>query len=423
MKKIYFLISLSLLTLFANATVHTIFVFCTGINPTTTPAVCGDSIRWSWGGCSDSSRSTGIPACATPWSFPINSTTPVYTIVPCAGTYNFTCYCNTSYFTGTIVVSCTLTASMTHTNLLCNGICTGSASVTASGGTPGYTYSWSPSGGTGATASSLCAGTYVCTITDANLGTTTASVTITQPPVLTGTQWQTDCLCFGDCTGTASVAASGGTPGYTYSWTPSGGNTSTSTGLCAGGYTCTITDANGCTITKTFLITQPTAISLIMTSTPASCSTCCDGTATVIPSGGTPAYTFMWTPPVSFIYLASNLCPGTYSCCVTDMNGCVSCDTTTVSFLTGFTHQSPFGNLSIIPNPSSNFITIEESFENASSSEISLLNVLGQSVYTKHLESAFKLNETIDLRALPRGIYFLSVTTNSGTEVRRIIKQ
>ncbi|HWY11453.1 MAG TPA: T9SS type A sorting domain-containing protein [Bacteroidia bacterium] len=108
MKKFYTLILIGLFSLSVNATVHTINVFCTGIAPSTITAVCGDSIKWAWGGCSDSSRSTVIPLCGTPWSFAINSITPKYTVVNCAGTWNFKCYCNTSYFTGTITVTCPL---------------------------------------------------------------------------------------------------------------------------------------------------------------------------------------------------------------------------------------------------------------------------------------------------------------------------
>ena len=108
MKKFYTLILIGLFSLSLNATVHTINVFCTGIAPSTVTAVCGDSIKWAWGGCSDSSRSTIIPACGTPWSFAINSIAPKYNVVNCAGTWNFTCYCNTSYFTGTITVTCPL---------------------------------------------------------------------------------------------------------------------------------------------------------------------------------------------------------------------------------------------------------------------------------------------------------------------------
>jgi hypothetical protein len=53
--------------------------------------------------------------------------------------------------------------------------------------------------------------------------------------------------------------ASGGTGTITYAWSPSGGTDATASDLAAGSYTCTITDENSCSITKTFSITEPSS--------------------------------------------------------------------------------------------------------------------------------------------------------------------
>lgn len=74
-----------------------------------------------------------------------------------------------------------LTATTSKTNVTCNGGSNGTASVSVATGVPPYTYSWSPSGGTGATATGLSAGTYTCTITDGELQQITKTFTITQP--------------------------------------------------------------------------------------------------------------------------------------------------------------------------------------------------------------------------------------------------
>jgi gliding motility-associated-like protein len=57
-------------------------------------------------------------------------------------------------------------SSLTYEDINCAGDSTGWIACHASGGTPGYTYDWQPYGGTGDTASGLCAGTYIVTITD-----------------------------------------------------------------------------------------------------------------------------------------------------------------------------------------------------------------------------------------------------------------
>ncbi|MCP9747026.1 SprB repeat-containing protein, partial [Lacihabitans sp. CS3-21] len=201
------------------------------------------------------------------------------------------------------------------------------ATVLASGGTPSYTYSWAPSGGTGATATGLQAGSYTCTITDANSCQITKTFTITQPGALSASTSQTNVSCNGGSNATATVLASGGTPSYTYSWAPSGGTGATATGLQAGSYTCTITDANSCQITKTFTITQPGTLSLISAGkVDVTCNSL--GSATVnVPTGGTTPYTYNWTPgnPIGDgTALASGLTAGNWICTITDNNGCTA---------------------------------------------------------------------------------------------------
>jgi gliding motility-associated-like protein len=207
------------------------------------------------------------------------------------------------------------------TPVSCFGGNTGSATVTASGGTAGYTYAWSPTGGTAATASNLTANCYTVTITDANGCTGTSSVCVTEPTTIAGVITTTATTCNGGADGTLSVAASGGTSGYTYAWTPAGGTAATTTPLPAGGYTVLVTDANGCTATYSGTITQPTAITSTSTFTAASCGNS-DGTATVTASGGTGALTYTWTPVGGNAATAINLPSGSYTCTITDANGC-----------------------------------------------------------------------------------------------------
>lgn len=228
-------------------------------------------------------------------------------------------------------------AAVTTTDVSCAGACDGTASVNASGGTPGYTYLWTPAPPTGqgtTDVSGLCAGNWSVTVSDANGCDTTIAFVIIEPAPMTAVPTQTDVTCGALCDGTASVVVSGGTPGYTYAWTPEPGGgqgTANATGLCAGAYSLTITDANGCELIVPFTIDDPAAITLSLQLTPASCPNVCDGTAGVIAGGGTAPYTYLWAPAPGGgqgTPNATGLCAQAYSLTVTDAVGC----DTTISF-------------------------------------------------------------------------------------------
>ncbi|MGV2480152.1 UNVERIFIED_CONTAM: SprB repeat-containing protein, partial [Salmonella enterica subsp. enterica serovar Weltevreden] len=119
------------------------------------------------------------------------------------------------------------------------------------GGTGAYMYSWSPSGGTAATATGLASGNYTVSITDANSCVKTQTYTIGATGTINGVITTTAVSCNGGSNGVASVAASGGSGAFTYTWSPSGGNAATASGLAMGTYTVNIKDANNCTISRT----------------------------------------------------------------------------------------------------------------------------------------------------------------------------
>jgi hypothetical protein len=237
-----------------------------------------------------------------------------------------TCESTTRTSITVTVAAAISTATAAQTNVSCNGGSNGSASVTPSGGAGAYTYSWSPSGGTAATATGLAAGTYTVTVTDANGCTATRNFTITQPTAIsTATGSQINVSCNGGTNGSASVTPSGGAGGYTYSWSPSGGTAATATGLAAGSYTVTVTDANSCTATRNFIITEPTAISTATGSqTNVSCNGGTNGSASITPSGGAGGYTYSWSPSGGTAATATGLSAGTYTVTVTDANSCMA---------------------------------------------------------------------------------------------------
>lgn len=219
-------------------------------------------------------------------------------------------------------------------NVLCNGQCTGSVTVSGNGGTAPYTYSWNttPVQNT-ATATNLCAGTYSVTVSDAGGCTTIQSVTLTEPALLT-LATSTDNAACGQPNGEASVTPQGGTSPYTYSWnTAPAQTTATATGLAPGQYIVTVTDANGCNQTAVAIVSNTTSFNTSVQSTDVSCEAeMCDGSALVAPSGGTAPYTFIWSDSLlQSTPTANGLCAGTYTVVITDANGCTATDSVTVN--------------------------------------------------------------------------------------------
>jgi len=223
--------------------------------------------------------------------------------------------------TGSMVPAVSTNQSLT--NVSCNGGNNGTATASASGGLPPYSYAWSPIGGTNATASNLTSGAYQVIVTDANGCSDTAKVSITEPAPLTlsaGTI--TNVSCYGGNNGTASVTANGGTSPYKFSWSPSGGTANNATGLTANTYTINVTDANGCTNSTTLTVSQPTALTSFVSISPVSCYGGNNGSATDIVTGGTPPYSYSWSPNGGSNSSATNLVTGTYVVTVTDANNC-----------------------------------------------------------------------------------------------------
>lgn len=225
----------------------------------------------------------------------------------------------TTTATATITEPTVIVSNLTSTNITCNGLNNGSVVLAPTGGVAPYTYLWN-NADTSSSLTGLAAGTYSVTITDANGCVITENVTITDPAVLTvANSSHTDVTWYGGNDGSATVSVTGGTAPYTYSWSPSGGTADTATGLVAGTYTVTVTDANGCTVTESFTIIQPIPLMVQSTSqTNAKCNGGADGTATIVAMGGNAPYTYLWSPSGGTNATATGLAAGTYSVLVTD---------------------------------------------------------------------------------------------------------
>ncbi|MEI7801365.1 MAG: gliding motility-associated C-terminal domain-containing protein, partial [Bacteroidota bacterium] len=269
----------------------------------------------------------GTPAYNYQWS---NGATTSSLLNLCPGTYDVTVTdangC-TATISGTVIEPpvLTITVDALTDTLGCNAAGTGSIDISVTGGTAFYSYSWS-NGATTQDLSSLGAGTYDVTVTDAHGCTTSlsASLTIVQVSSPIATTAVTNVTgCFGNANGAIDLTVTNGQAPFTYTWS-NGVTTQDLTNLAIGTYNVTVVDVNGCSTTSSGTVTQPTQVSAAsIVATNVTCFGLDNGFIDLTPSGGTPGYTFNWSSGATTEDI-SGLSPGVYDVTVTDANGCTA---------------------------------------------------------------------------------------------------
>lgn len=243
-----------------------------------------------------------------------------------AGTYTLTITDDNSC-TETVNVTITEPAVLsavitTATQPSACGLTDGAIDATVSGGTAPYTFTWS-NGGNTEDITAVGADVYTLDVTDANGCTISAIATLNDPnaPVIAvNTVVNTSCNAGND--GEIDVNVSAGTFPYTYSW-DNGSSLQDLTGLAAGNYTLTVTDAASCVSQFTVAVDEPTAITATAVVTDLGCNGDNDGAIDVTVSGGTEAgvYDFLWSN-TAITEDVSGLTAGSYTVTVTDDNAC-----------------------------------------------------------------------------------------------------
>lgn len=260
-----------------------------------------------------------------------NYTVSVTDSTGCMGTQHFT-----------IAEPAALTLNITKQDAGCSSTF-GSATANVSGGTVagGYNYLWNDaSAQTTMVATNLTPGPYSVVVKDDNNCSISGNVTISGSIPMTASINTSGATCLAN-DGSATVSVTGGSGPITYAWTPNVSTTNSATGLIAGIYECVVSDTAGCSITLTGNVANLAGITATITSsTDATCETTDDGTASVMATGGTMPYTYLW-PNGDTTASVNNLAPGTYVVQVEDYHGCRAYASVTI----GFTNSSPVVDL------------------------------------------------------------------------------
>lgn len=253
-----------------------------------------------------------------------------------AGTYSVTLTdangCSASTSTTITQPNSALIAAAQNDTLDCNGNTNGNIQLSVNGGTPNYIFNWDNGIGAVQNPVNLGVGIYNVTVTDANGCTANSSAQIIAPAVLTASAVSSNITCFGGNNAVAAVNVGGGTAPYTYQWSGTSQTAPSVTGLTAGTYTVTVTDANNCTTTASTTVNQPAQLQVSLSPTHVSCFGNNDGSILATPSGGTIPYSYQWNDAsIGNIPNPTNLNAGSYTVTITDAYGCNTSLSTSIS--------------------------------------------------------------------------------------------
>jgi len=302
-------------------------------------------------------------------------------------------------------------------NISCNGANDGRIRLAATGQNAPFAYTLNPANVNNATGvfENLAAGDYTVLVEDASNCSNTFNFTITEPANIGATPVTIANIgCNGE-DGTGTVAITGGTAPYSFSWS-NGDTDSIFTTAMGGNYTVTVTDANNCQINNNVIVGGyiPLGLSIDVTET---CQGEAIGTATINLTGGSQPYTYLWdaTTGGQTTATANNLAEGTYSVTIVDANNCSKDSTITITTLD--TLRTPTLSCASITETSITFAWTPDA--NATDFEVNADNlgwVTTGGAFTYTINN-LSLGQTVDFQVRGVGACNPSIGTTSCTTI------
>jgi len=303
-------------------------------------------------------------------------------------------------------------------NVSCYGASDGSIDLTVNGGVSPYIYSWN--GGTDSTQdlTNITAGNYAVTVTDQNGCALVDDTTLTEPPPLTTSftvpsyAGDYNVSCNGASDGSIDLTVNGGTQAYDYNWSPNGNTSQDLDSIPAGQYSVTVTDTNGCAVTRDTTLTEPPPLQISATLSQyaggynVSCYGASDGSIDITVNGGTTPYSYSWNGGAYNAEDLTNIPAGTYDVVVTDANGC------TITLDTVLNEPPPLNSSWTTSHYTGDW---EVSCHDGSDGSIDLTVNGGVTPYTYSWNGGAYNSE--DLTNVPAGNYSVTITDTNGCTI------
>lgn len=314
----------------------------------------------------------------------------------------------------TITVPTSLSTTVSVTDLPCNASGFGSIDLSAGGGIPPYSYLWS-NGATTEDLNNLAVGIYNVSVSDVNACSATRSVTVSEPSALSLNLQPTNISCNNETNGSINLNANGGTSPYSFIWS-NNATTEDISGLSAGTFGLTISDANGCSATNATSITQPAPYSI---SAQISFETLGnDGAINLDVQGATTPYTYIWNNGETTEDL-SGIIGGNYTVTVIDANNCDTVLTFNVPTVVSVNQLRIDNALKLYPNPASDLISLSAEYP-LIAEIITIFDAAGKEIVQYHNTN---LPLEMDTNNLSPGLYIIRVQESNNVSNLKFVKK
>ncbi|HIP31971.1 MAG TPA: T9SS type A sorting domain-containing protein [Crocinitomicaceae bacterium] len=233
---------------------------------------------------------------------------------------------------------------------------------------------------------------------------------------------QINASCYSNSDGSATVQVNAGQGPYSFLWDDAAGQTTqTATNLAGGTYCVTVTDALGEIDNVCIVVGAPSAITI--GSFPTAETNNCNGSISVLPTGGQGSYTYSWDDPLNQnTQTATNLCAGPYTVTVTDEAGCQASLLITVIDNTVGLAGIQLSDIKFYPNPIENELIIEFPLSSKAAT-LNVYSLLGEEVRLKEDEIHYSQESIyVNTVRLHSGIYLIVIRIDETILRFKVIK-